>query len=308
MSGQIFELAFYAPFYFENFDEYLAALQDLGIRYVGMGMGMGQLSDERRMGRIADAIRARDIEQTALHPPVALVRAGDITGSLDTNRKIIDIAANLGVRSTVWHFRHVHLQGPEDVSDGDRVSRVAHSQLDEMMAEVLPETCGYAADRGIEINLENLPLMHWSRDSSQILDFIRSMNLTNLGFIIDTGHSHANGENTAAVIRAAGSLLRDTHLHDNLGPRGFDFSGPAVEADISGRDLHLIPGLGTLNWIEIIRALREIDFPFPATFEMPGIYGHPDQSVEQWRQWMDLTIRIWRALEDAATFLPDPPP
>ena len=307
MSGRTFDLAFYAPFYFENFDEYLAALQNLGIRYVGMGMGMGQLSDERRMSRIADAIRARDMQQTALHSPVGLVWAGDINKSLETNRKIIDIAANLGARSTIWHFRHVHLQGPENVSDGDRVSVVPHGQLDEMMAEILPETCGYAADKGIEINLENLPLMHWSRDSYQILEFIRSMNLPNLGYIIDTGHSHANGEETAAVIRAAGALLRDTHLHDNIGPRGFDFSGPAIEADISGRDLHLIPGLGTLNWIEIIRALSEIEFPFPATFEMPGIYGHPDQSVDQWSQWMDLTIRIWRALEDAAAFLPAPP-
>ena len=307
MSGRTFDLAFYAPFYFENFDEYLAVLQDLGIRYVGMGMGMGQLSDERRMSRIADAIRARDMQQTALHSPVGLVWAGDINKSLETNRKIIDIAANLGARSTIWHFRHVHLQGPENVSDGDRVSGVPHGQLDEMMAEVLPETCGYAADKGIEINLENLPLMHWSRDSYQIFEFIRSMNLPNLGYIIDTGHSHANGEETAAVIRAAGALLRDTHLHDNIGPRGFDFSGPAIEADISGRDLHMIPGLGTLNWIEIIRALREIEFPFPATFEMPGIYGHPDQSVDQWSQWMDLTIRIWRALEDAAAFLPAPP-
>jgi sugar phosphate isomerase/epimerase len=174
------------------------------------------------------------------------------------------------------------------------------------MAAVLPDTCEYAAARGVEVNLENLPLLAWSRDSQAILHFIRAQGLPNLGFILDAGHAHANGEDHAALIRAAGPLLRDTHFHDNLGPRGFDFTRTAAQADISSRDLHMIPGMGTIDWIGVVRALWAVDFPGPVVFEAPRIPGYPDRSATQWGRAADLAIRMWRVFEEAADYCPDP--
>ena len=186
------------------------------------------------------------------------------------------------------------------------MSEIPQATLDALMARILLPACDYAAEKGVEINLEGMPLISWSRDSFAILQFIREQGLPNLGFVLDSGHAYANAEDLTSVVRTAGPLLHDTHLHDKFGPRGFNFARTVTQPEIDARDLHMIPGLGTINWIGVIRALWEIDFPGPIVFESPCIPGHPDSSVAQWARCVDLTIRMWRAFEEAAAYCPDP--
>lgn len=306
MNVHRFDLSFYTGCQGDNFDEYFAAIQQLGISNIGGGLSMEHLRDQDRLGKMREAAENRGLTFTALHSPCGLIWEDSVEQSIATSQIVIDGAAALNARSTVWHFRYIHATGPSEMSGGNRVNQFLLEDLDRRMAEVLPEVCSYAVEKGIEINLENLPCYRWSRVSQEILDFISTMNLPNLGFIIDTGHAHCNDESPAEIIRQAGPLLRDTHFHDNLGSRGFDFNSLGTQADISTRDLHLIPGLGTINWVGVIRALREIEYPFPITFEEPQIKGHPDPSIVQWSRCMDLTLKMWRVLEEAATFIPNP--
>ncbi|MDP6114705.1 MAG: sugar phosphate isomerase/epimerase family protein [Planctomycetota bacterium] len=303
-----FEVAFYAECLGDDYDDYFAILEDMGVRHVGTGLSLAKIRDEHALNAIRTAADARGLSFVALHSPSGLLWEQGLEYGQQVTRDVIDAAATLGARSTVWHFRYIHLSKPEDLSGGDRVNTKSIDELDRLLEEALPPSCEYAKEAGVEINMENLPMFRWSRDSREILDLIRKVKLPNLGYIIDSGHSHANGEDPAAMIREAGPLLRDTHLHDNLGVRGFDFSQPGTQADITpARDLHMVPGQGTINWIDLVRALRDIKYTFAITFEGPRMRGHPDeQSIESWERCMRLTLQNWRMFEETAEHLPDP--
>lgn len=308
MNVSRFEVAFYVPAHLPNYPEYLAAIADLGAGYVGFGLSLDKMRDAAFIAGLGRELEFRKLRAWAVHSPVGLaVVNSDVHKAMSNNQTVIEFAARLGAKSTVWHFRQILVPGKDPRPVVERIHDLPMDALDSLLREVLPLTCAFAADRAVEINLENLPLLRWSRSSYEILDFIRSVHLPNLGYILDSGHSHCNGEDPAAVIRAAGNLLRDTHLHDNLGSRGFDFSQPGKQSDITpARDLHLIPGLGTVNWIDLIRALRDVNYLRLVAFEEPGIKGHPDQSLRQWARCMKLTLEMWRALEEAASYIPNP--
>jgi sugar phosphate isomerase/epimerase len=308
MNNKPFEVAFYVPCLADDYDDYFAILEDMGVSYVGTGLSLAKIRDERSLNAIKAAADARGLSFIALHSPSGLLWEQGLDYGHQITRDVIDAAATLGARSTVWHFRYIHLSKPEEALGGDRVNSMPLEELDRLMEETLPASCEHAKDAGVEINMENLPMFRWSRDSREIMDFIRKVDLPNLGYIIDSGHSHANGEDPAAMIRESGPLLRDTHLHDNLGTRGFDFSQPGTQADITpARDLHMVPGQGTINWIDLVRALREIEYPFPVAFEGPRMRGHPDEeSIDSWELCMRLTLENWRMFEETADHLPDP--
>lgn len=61
------------------------------------------------------------------------------------------------------------------------------------------------------------------------------------GICLDVGHANIRGLDIASFIRKAGDKLIATHIHDNNGIN----------------DLHLLPGLGTINWEEVMKAFRE---------------------------------------------------
>ena len=206
-------------------------------------------------------------------------------------------------RSTRW-FRSY--DGDTHFADTTVMDELGDAAIDELMAKILPATCSHAAESGININLENLPLFKWGRNCSDILDFIRLMQLPNLGFIYDIGHAWCSGIDPAAVILEAGPLLNDTHFHDNLGLRNYDLSRTATCADIPSIDLHLPVGLGTIDWIGVIRALRRIGYRNPVIFEGPHMKGLPDEkSPEQYARSVNITLANWRACEDLATYMPD---
>lgn len=304
---RFYDLAFYVPPDSPLLDEYLAALQHMGIRQIGTD-GLRDWRDEALTARIAKTIHNREMQVIAAHATRGLVGArGSIDTDLADNRRIIDHAAEWGARDTVWHFRW--FCGPtaaDNWAKAEVMESTPVEQIDQRMAEVLPATCAYAAERGMEVSLENLPLYKWASNPGQLLEFIRGQNLPNLGFILDSGHAWASGLDPAEAIRAAGPLLRDTHFHDCIGPRGWTEARAYRGEDNASRDLHAIVGLGTINWVAVVRALWAINFAGPVVFEGPQIKGHPDKSVAQWARCVDLTIRMWRAFEDAAAYWPNP--
>lgn len=61
------------------------------------------------------------------------------------------------------------------------------------------------------------------------------------GICLDTGHLHMRGGDIPAFIRKAGDKLIATHIADNDGKS----------------DQHFLPGFGTINWEEVMKAFRE---------------------------------------------------
>jgi sugar phosphate isomerase/epimerase len=81
----------------------------------------------------------------------------------------------------------------------------------------------------------------------------------NVGVVIDTGHRNLSGD-PAATLRAVGPHLITLHLHDNHG-----------EADE-----HLLPGLGAIDWSDVMQALRDIDYGGQFMYEI----GHAEDLPE----------------------------
>jgi sugar phosphate isomerase/epimerase len=67
---------------------------------------------------------------------------------------------------------------------------------------------------------------------------------------LDTGHAHLV-DSPGSEARATRGLLRTTHVHDNEGRS----------------DIHLPPGMGTIDWPAWVDALDEIEYAGPIMLE-----------------------------------------
>lgn len=299
-----FDLGFYVPVQLNDSDDLkarLEILQEMGINHFGTdgfcGWQDGKLTDS-----IAKVINDTSFTLQSFHAPFGLMFPDPekLQKSLDDNKRIIDIAASWGAKNIVWHARWFRgNDGDTHFAQTSVMDEMKTERIDDLMMKVLPATCEYAARFGININIENLPLFKWARDSYDLFSFIRSADIANFGFIYDIGHAWCSGYDPAEIIREAGPLLNDTHFHDNLGILKYDLSKTAVCDDVPFHDLHLIPGLGTINWIDVIRALHEIAYPNPIIFEGPHLRGVPGKnSLKAFERSVGLTIQNWRAFED----------
>ena len=109
----------------------------------------------------------------------------------------------------------------------------------------------HASDTGVIPCVENMPPgVHPGSRMADLFDLLADLDHPGLALALDTGHAHI----TAAApeeTRAAGRLLRTTHVHDNDGRQ----------------DSHLPPGLGTLDWPAWVEALDAIDYRGPILLE-----------------------------------------
>lgn len=67
----------------------------------------------------------------------------------------------------------------------------------------------------------------------------------------DTGHGHRQSVSQTAGIGTLGSRLKATHIQDNDGVS----------------DQHILPYQGTINWNEVVRALKSIGYEGDFTYE-----------------------------------------
>ena len=215
----------------------------------------------------------------------------------DTHKRILDRAKGWDARHVVYHHSSIRLKWFDSVGLEEAAIIMKDPKgFEARLVEELRWLCGEAGARGLNITLENLPACHLvARSMDQILPVIQNVAMHNLGICLDSGHTHCAGRDVAAEIRKAGRLLWTTHFHDNRG-------GGDPLAKISETDLHWVPGLGTIDWIAVVRALDEIGFKTPVVFE--GAHMGVKESAAGWIDQLDdvisLTIRNWRAFEQLA--------
>ncbi|OGV35716.1 MAG: hypothetical protein A2020_04200 [Lentisphaerae bacterium GWF2_45_14] len=301
-----YELGFYVVPEPEKMRRQINVLSGMGIRYIGTD-GFCGWEDNAFTEKIAEIIGKSEMKLHSFHSPFGLMfpRLENLDRSLSDNYRIIDVARSWGAKNIVWHMRWFRrYEHDTHFASVNVMDEMGQERIDELMSQVLPGTCAYAARYGININLENMPLFSWDRDCDNILGFIRNQGLKNLGFIYDIGHAWCSGIDPASPILNSGHLLKDTHFHDNYGVLDYDLNRVATIADISKYDLHLPVGLGTINWLHVIRALRQINYSSPIIFEGTHMKGHPEEaSIEQYCRSVRLTIDNWRASEELAEYL-----
>lgn len=184
------------------------------------------------------------------------ITSGDET--LDILKNWLDLFLELGIRSAV-----LHATGDNSLPDGELFSkRVA----------ALEKLTGYIKGSSLTICLENLRTSKNTHTAEQLNQMIDAVGDENLGICLDTGHLHISsasglGQSQSEFIRSAGKRLKALHIADN------DGSG----------DQHLMPfGRGTVNWAEVMSALKENGYNRLFNMEIPGESNLPmDKLIEK---------------------------
>lgn len=140
----------------------------------------------------------------------------------------------------------------------------ANNMTAEQNAEFYFELLPFAKEHGVKIATENM--WNWTRENgldqaaraacSHHDDFVAHLDAVNDEFFtacLDIGHAEMKGLDTSApqMIRSIGSRLGALHVHDND----------------RWRDLHQIPFSGSIDWNEVTKALREVNYKGEMTLE-----------------------------------------
>lgn len=154
-------------------------------------------------------------------------------------RRSIIAAHRLGIRWLVMHPCDFNADLEYDFEKARRFNLAYWAPFAEM-AERLD----------IGIAFENLYASgHHARYCSQVdelIDLVDRFHDPHIGICWDTGHAHVAAQDQPLALRKIGYRLKAMHIHDNHGrPKG---------------DEHLLPYFGTIDWLPIMEALRDIHY------------------------------------------------
>lgn len=167
-------------------------------------------------------------------------------------RSEIDFAHQLGARTLILHPACFGLVEEDDRPDWPEILRIAD----------------YAAKFGVKLAMENMKDSIWTLD--RILDEVGDdPETSNLGICIDLGHANQSVDAgrhpvTNYLERYAGQLCH-LHLHDNHGKD----------------DDHIAPGLGTIDWPQVLSVLNDIQFTGTAVLETHEINTPPKNFLKR---------------------------
>ena len=100
---------------------------------------------------------------------------------------------------------------------------------------------------GVTVCLENMPYTDLSISSpTSVAEFVREMNDPYFAMCLDTGHANKKTDwlTPANTVRKYSDIVKVLHVHDNRG----------------SRDEHLLPFFGTVDWLDLSKALHETGF------------------------------------------------
>ncbi|WP_026893993.1 sugar phosphate isomerase/epimerase family protein [Clostridiisalibacter paucivorans] len=103
-----------------------------------------------------------------------------------------------------------------------------------------------ANEAGIKIALEN------TKGVSTLYRLLEEIPLSNLGICYDSSHDNIYSKKPIDILDRLGNRLFCTHLSDNDGYK----------------DMHLLPGYGEINWDNISKKLKEINYKGNLTLEV----------------------------------------
>lgn len=242
--------------YFEIFspEDAVLALKEAGFSY-------GEFVVEHSAMLLA---RSANVEKTGLAfrafladngfatPQGHLEFRNDLTAreTVESLKREITMFQAIGIRNAVFHING-GLELPEEVCLEKRLAS---------MRELLE----FVRGTDFTLCLENLMSDHTIVDADKLLQWIDQLGGKNLGICLDTGHLlrarlglRTTDQTHAEFITKAGKYLKALHIHTNDGVN----------------DLHLAPFTGrasNIDWIGMIKALREIGYDGLFNLEVPG--------------------------------------
>ena len=180
--------------------------------------------------------------------------------------RTIEISSLLGIKNVVLH--------PKDYIRYSGTYEETREQLRNVNLEFFNSLVPYCKDYNVNVAVENT---YWGAGKTieksycsgaeDIIDLVDTINSPYMVACIDLGHLALAGECHKDVINALGKKrLKCLHVQDN------EFI----------KDIHLLPGLGKIDYEEIIRALADIDYEGELTLESYGfIKGFEQEFVPE---------------------------
>ncbi|MGJ4860637.1 sugar phosphate isomerase/epimerase family protein [Labrys sp. KB_33_2] len=133
-------------------------------------------------------------------------------------------------------------RAPQPVSETERLARRQRCVVG------LREAGDHAARLGVTLAVE--PLNRFESDvlctTQQAMELLHAIDHVAVRLMLDTFHMHMEEASISEAIRLAGSLL--VHFQANENHRGF-------------------PGTGATDWVDVCRALHDIDYSGPISLE-----------------------------------------
>ena len=228
-------------------------VKDAVKRFIDNGIYCAELSDEHglklleadedvvKTGReFAAFLKENSFEMTQGHLWLYAKICSD-PDAVDILCRWIDLYEAIGVKTMVLHCDPLL---NEEISYEEKLDR--NVERLKLLAE-------HIRDKDIYICLENLNRIVPSVDD--ILYIIEKVGSDRLAVCLDTGHLNLTLKNQREFILKAGDKLKALHIADNRGEK----------------DDHLMPyGGGTVDFCEVVSALREVGYCGMFNLEIPG--------------------------------------
>ena len=190
---------------------------------------------------------------------------------LRTLRQHLDLCAKLSVENVVVH------PGGRGYTTDEEFRRVRALNI-----EAFTLLGNQAGELGLKIGIENMfappgrGIRVFGSSVRELLDLLAATDSPSLGITFDTSHANVEGLDLGGAIREFGDLICCTHISDNDG----------------SDDQHRIPGFGSIDWRDVMSALREIGYEGILNLEIPGD-SHPDRELRLIRSRYALEIARW---------------
>ena len=267
-----------------DLENHFSWLHEHGIRCIAGACWPGQTEDViRKMDRLMEKFEMR---MASLHGWVALLSSdGNDDRLKPAYAPLFELAKRWKAEAIVLHYGDLAQDAKPAVwwSNTDYIAGLGLKEFGRRQSRMAEWICGEASKSNTVIALENLTqFWPYSYDVAEMAETIRGWNIPNLGICFDNGHANLGDINPAQALSSLGKTVVTTHLHDNYG-----WKGPRSANHIV--DLHLPPGLGTIDWRALLLAFRKSDYRGPYIFE-----------VETKETVWDMTLENWAAFETLA--------
>ena len=211
-------------------------------------------SDDKEERRLHALFAEHPVRARTMHAPAgrSILAALDDewrTESVAVLSGYLRLAGSLGLTEMVIH----PIPNPDFVPDVD--DPVLAQRLRDGIRGSLDALMPVIEQAGVRVTLENLPYPQMPLNNmAELREIVDPYPSEFVGLIIDLGHAGKLKREPADEIRAAGSRLCGTHIHDLDAPNG--------DSD------HHSPALDSYDWTAIRQAFAEIGYVGPWTMEV----------------------------------------
>ena len=211
-------------------------------------------SDDKEERRLHALFAEHPVRARTMHAPAgrSILAALDDewrTESVAVLSGYLRLAGSLGLTEMVIH----PIPNPDFVPDVD--DPVLAQRLRDGIRGSLDALMPVIEQAGVRVTLENLPYPQMPLNNmAELREIVDPYPSEFVGLIIDLGHAGKLKRDPADEIRAAGSRLCGTHIHDLDAPNG--------DSD------HHSPALDSYDWTAIRQAFAEIGYVGPWTMEV----------------------------------------